>query len=111
MAIKGMPVTLYEKALVSTDPFNAPVYEEIPVVVENVLVSPASDTDMVNAMQLYGKHAVYTLAIPKGDAHNWMDTTVEFFGQKWHTFGFGVAGIDANIPLSWNKKVQVEAYG
>lgn len=43
-------------------------------------------------IQLYGKHAVYELCIPKGDSHDREDKTVEFFGQKWRTFGF---------PLKW----------
>ena len=109
--IKGIAVTLYERTETGRDAFNAPVYAETAVRVENVLVAPASDTDVVNAMQLYGKKAVYTLGIPKGDAHAWEDTDVEFFGRRWRTFGFGSEGIDGLIPLDWNKKVMVERYG
>lgn len=109
--IKGIPVILIEKAQTGTDPFGAPIYEETEVIVDNVLVSPSSTDDIVNSQDLFGKKAVYTLAIPKGDVHNWIDTKVNFFGQEWKTFGFPIEGIEENIPLDWNMKVMVERYG
>lgn len=108
--IKGITVILYDKIQTGTDGFDAPVYEEIPVEVENVLVSPASSTDVIDQLNLHGKKAVYTLAIPKGDTHNWKDRKVEFFGESWKTFGLPISGIEENIPLDWNTKVMVERY-
>lgn len=109
--IKGIPVTLYERSQTGVDSFGAPIYAETPVTVQNVLVSPSTTDDIVNSTSLYGKKAVYQLAIPKGDQHIWEDSTVEFFGRKWRTFGFMTKGIEENIPLDWNGKIQVEAYG
>lgn len=109
--IKGITVTLYEKVQAGEDAFRQPIYKEIPVQVENVLVAPASSTDIVDQLNLYGKRAVYTLAIPKGDNHNWLDRRVSFFGEDWKTFGFQVKGDEKNIPLDWNTKVMVERYG
>ena len=109
--IKGISVLLYVKQQTGIDGFHRPVYEELPEIVENVLVAPVSSDDIVNSQELLGKKAVYTLAIPKGDTHNWEDVTVEFFGRKWKSFGFSIEGIEANIPLDWNKKVMVESYG
>ena len=97
--------------MVGEDEFNRPIYEETPVKVENVLVAPASSTDIAESIDLYGKKAVYNMAIPKGDTHNWEDTVVEFFGERWKTFGFPVEGIEEMIPLYWNKTVKVERYG
>ena len=111
MKIRGIPVTLYERTITGSDELNAPIYTETATVVDNVLVAPATDVDIVNAMQLYGKKAVYTLGIPKGDAHTWEDREVSFFGKRWRTFGFGSQGIENLIPLAWNKKVLVERYG
>ena len=108
--IKGITVRLCVKEQTSTDPFNNPVFSENWVDVENVLVAPSTSDDITTSQDLYGKKAVYTLAIPKGDTHEWKDTLVEFFGQRFRTFGFPVQGIDENIPLDWNKKVMVEAY-
>ena len=66
--------------------------------------------DIVNDLQLYGRRLAYTLALPKGDAHDWHNVTVEFFGQKFHTYGDVAQGIENLIPLCWNKKVTVERY-
>lgn len=109
--LKGITITLYEKTKIGEDEFHNPIYEEIPVSVENVLVVPATSIDIVDGLSLYGKKAVYTIAIPKGDIHKWENVTVEFFGNKWRTFGFPIEGIEELIPLEWNKKVMVERYG
>lgn len=108
--IKGITVTLRVKTKVGEDPFRASIYEYSDVDVENVLVAPASTDDIVTTQDLTGKKAVYTLAIPKGDTHNWENTTVKFFGREWRTLGFPIEGIEENIPLDWNKKVMVERY-
>ncbi len=108
--IKGITVTLINKKQVGTDPFDKPIYEDVPIEVDNVLISPTSTEDVVNQLDLTGKKAVYTLAIPKGDVNNWEDAEVLFFDKKWRTFGFVTQGIDHLIPLDWNKKVMVERY-
>lgn len=81
--IKGTDITLYTNGMAET--------------VSNVLVGEPSEN---------GK--IYTLAIPKGDAHSWTDRLVEIFGTKFRTIGFAEQGIEENIPLAWHKKVKVE---
>lgn len=108
--IKGITVTLYEKVQTGTDGFNKPIYKENPVNIENVLVGEPSTEDITTTTSLYGRKAQYVLAIPKGDMHDWENTTVEFFGEKWQTFGIPTQGIEENIPLKWNKKVWVKQY-
>lgn len=108
--IKGIPVILYTEKAVGKDSLNNTIYEPTPETIENVLVAPSSSQEIVDSTNLYGKKAVYTLAIPKGDEHDWRDKTVEFFGSKWKTFGEPLMGIDEMIPLAWNKKVTVERY-
>lgn len=109
--IKGITVTLFEKTRVGTDEFNKDIFEEIPVEVENVLVAPVNSNEVTSQTNLVGKKAVYTLALPKGDVHNWENARVDFFGGSWRTIGFPIGGIDDLIPLGWNKKVTVERYG
>lgn len=109
--IKGISVTLIDKIQTDTDPFGAPKYEDKEIIVENVLISPTSTDDIVNQLNLTGKKAVYTLAIPKDDTHDWEDKEVLFFGKRWRTFGIPLEGIPELIPLDWNKKVMVERYG
>lgn len=108
--IKGITVTLINKQEVGKDPFGNSIYEDVPIEVENVLVSPTSTDDIVNQLNIDGKKAVYTLAIPKGDENDWEDAEVIFFGKRWRTFGFVTQGIEHLIPLDWNKKVMVERY-
>ena len=108
--IKGMPVKLYERLLSGTDEFDHPVYTETPVIVENVLVAPASTTEILDTLNLTGKKAVYNIAIPKGDSHTWQDCRVDFFGQSWRVIGLQQQGIDENIPGAWNQKWMVERY-
>lgn len=109
--IKGITVILVSRKPVGMDAFNRTVYESVEEAVENVLVAPTASDDIVTAQELTGKKAVYTLAIPKGDTHDWEDATVKFFGKEWRAFGYPMEGIEENIPLDWNKKVMVERYG
>lgn len=109
--IQGMPVTLYQKTETGRDALNNPVYTETAVTVENVLVARPESEDEARALDLYGKRLAYTLGIPKGDAHDWTDKSVEFFGERFRTFGFPERGIEANVPGPWHKKVMVERYG
>jgi hypothetical protein len=108
--INGITVTLYERTQTGVDGFNNPVYAETAVDVDNVLVYPTEDRDIVDAMQLYGKKAVYEICIPKGDEQEWEDCRVDFFGNSFRVFGTGKEYIEANVPLEWNKKYMVERY-
>lgn len=109
--MKGITIQLRVKTETGKDAFNAPVYDNEWINVDNVLVAPVSSTDALDILNLTGKKAVHTLGIPKGDSHKWEDTEVKFFGETWKTIGFPQEGIENLIPLSWNKKVSVERYG
>ena len=108
--LKGISVVLYNREEIEKDPFGKPLYKEIPVIVDDVLVAPSSTEDITTSTDLVGKVAKYTLAIPKSDTHVWENKKVHFFDRDWKVLGFVIQGIDDNIPLRWNKKVMVEAY-
>ena len=108
--LKGISVTLVDKVETGEDDFGHPIFEDKEIVVENVLVAPTSTQDVLNKLSITGKKAVYTIAIPKGDSNNWENREVKFFERKWRTIGLPEEGIEAMIPLQWNKKVMVEAY-
>ena len=108
--IKGITVKLYINQQTGTDGFGEPVYEETPIEISNVLVQPVSSNEVVDSLNLYGKKAIYNLGIPKTDTNDWRDKVVEFYGNKYRTFGEPLTGIEANIPLDWNTKVQVYIY-
>lgn len=108
--IKGMTVTLIDKVKTGQDDFGHSIFEDKEIEVENVLVSPTTSDDITTQLNLTGKKAEYTLAIPKGDMNNWTDKEVRFFGKRWRTVGIPQEGIEEMIPLEWNKKVMVEHY-
>lgn len=109
--LKGMTVYLYEEVQTGTDDFNQPIYEETRTAVDNVLVGEPSTDDIVSSTQLYGKKIAFTLGIPKGDAHDWVNKKIEINGQMFMSYGYPMEGIEENIPLLWHKKVKVERYG
>ena len=109
--MRGITITLYDKVQVGIDDFNRPIYEETPLSIENVLIGEPTTDQVIDELNLSGKRLAYTLAIPKGDSHEWTDRKVEFFGEVFRTFGKPTQGIDHLIPLNWNKKVKVERYG
>lgn len=108
--LKGITVVLISKSQTGTDPFGAPVYGTVEKNVNNVLVAPVSSDDAINQLNLTGRKAVYTLAIPKGDTNVWEGQEVRFFNERWRVVGIPTQGIENLIPLDWNKKVQVERY-
>ena len=109
--MNGITVTLYDRTETSTDALNHPIYTETVVLVDNVLVAPMSDEEVLQTYTLTGRKAVYQMGIPKGDTHDWSaGKKVSFFGENWRIIGLPQEGIEKLIPLSWNKKVRVERY-
>lgn len=111
MKIQGIPVTLYERTLAGTDGFGRAVYTETAVTVEDVLVAPAADTEIPTVTDPEGRKAVYQIAIPKGDVHQWEGRKVRFFDTDWQVIGLGKRGIDDLLPLRWNEIWLVARYG
>lgn len=108
--IRGITVTLFEKQKTGEDAFGAPIWKETQKPVANVLVGEPTTDDVVSSQQLYGKRVAYVLALPKGDVNVWDNVTVEFWGQKFRTFGGVTQGIDSMVPGPWNRKVRVERF-
>ena len=104
----GVTVVLYEKTISSYDSLNNPVYITTATNVDNVLVGQPETDDITSSISLYGKKITYWLGLPKGDSHDWTDSDVLIFGEKFRTFGDIVQGIEANVPTPWHKKVRVE---
>lgn len=108
--IRGITVQLVDKQKTGVDGFGRPVYEEVVIDVDNVIVGEPTSEEVVDVLNLTGKHLAYTLAIPKGDTHTWTDREVRFFDERFKTIGKPTQGLDHLIPLSWNKKVKVALY-
>lgn len=110
MKLKGITIKLIEKEKTGVDEFGHSLYEENECFVDDVLVAPEQASELVTDTNVNVSKTIYNLAIPKGDAHNWKNADVEFFGKKWHVVGLPIEGIEEMIPLKWNKKVTVELY-
>ena len=108
--MRGISIILYDRVQTGTDAFNAPVFAETPVTVDNILIGEPNTVDVINELQLSGKRLAYTLGIPKGDTHEWEDRVVEFYGKKFKTFGEVTQGIEHLVPTPWNAQVKVERY-
>lgn len=109
--MKGMTIQLSVKQLTGSDPFGFPVETEELVDVPGCLVGQPSSDDIVQTMEMYGKKIAYVIGVPKGDTHEWTDTDVIIWGERYRTIGFPETGIQENIPLAWGKNVKVERYG
>ena len=111
--INGMTVTIKKRTQTGTDDFNRPIYTTVDVSVEDVLIGNPSSDDINDAFTQYGKQVAYTLCIPKGDTNTWEDVDVvlpEPFAGTYHTIGYPMAYVPANIPpgVRWNKQIKVE---
>ena len=104
--MRGITVTLYDRTQTGTDALNHPIYSETAV-----LVAPSASLEVLDQTSLNRRKGEYVMAIPKGDTHEWTSgKKVNFFGVDWRIIEMPEEGIEWLIPLSWNKKVQVERY-
>lgn len=108
--IKGIRVILHDRVITGSDSFGNPMYTENDILVDNVLVEPITQVDVINELDLRGRNIAYRLCIPKKDENEWENKRVTFFGKDFQTYGPVTEYIEENIPLDWNKKVLVERY-
>lgn len=76
--------------------------------VQNVLIGQAVTAESQPLSSFRGRMIAYTLGIPRGDPHTWVDSVVEFFGERFRTLGFPERGIAENIPAPWDRNVHIE---
>lgn len=108
--MKGMTVQIVLTEVTGEDPFGNPITSETLEDVGDVLVGEPTADDATTTVSLYGKQCAYVLGIPRTDTHDWTDTEVIIFGDRYRTIGYPMRGIDENVPLRWNRNVKVERY-
>lgn len=110
--IKGTKITLYDRVQNGVDGFNAPIYEETQVTVENILICPVMTDDIVTDTQMQGKQQEYELCIPKTDTNMWENRRVYIPGMgMFKTFGFLQSWMPENTPGPWNRKIKAKRFG
>lgn len=72
-------------------------------IVDNVLIGEPAYTE-INGCRI----PTFTISVPKGDEHNWLDRQLQFFNMRFRTVGYPEQGMEENIPLCWNKKIKAE---
>lgn len=110
MKPKGIKIKFIEQKQTGSNSLGEPIFSETEEIIENVLIAPTTADEALSSTDLAGRKEVYTLAIPKGDTHNWDYAVVEFFGKRYKACAPAMGGIDELVPLSWGKKVRVERY-
>lgn len=108
--LEGISVQLHVRHQTGTDAFKRPVYEDSLVTVDNVLIYPSGSEDRVSSTNVTGMSEEYTLCLPRGDAYDWANASVDFWGETWQTVGRPQNYIDKLLPLKWNKRVQVRRH-
>lgn len=108
--IKGETVILMEKTSSGYDDFGVETFTETETSVDNVLVGTPTFDQSISELNLSGKRLAYVLGIPKGDTHNWKDTTLKIRGEVFKSYGYPLTQNAANVPGPWNTQVKVERY-
>lgn len=107
--IRGEEVTVIGRAVVGTDAFNAPIYEDVPLVVGNVLVSPGTAQEAPGENRESGALIRLTLYFPKSCTDDLYGKHVEVRGERFKVIGHPVRYATENVPGEWNLQVEAEA--
>ena len=110
--LRGTTVTLYERRQTGIDGLGAPVYEETPVPVRDVLIAPAEGPAVTDSTGLEGRRTAFRLYLPRGDAHDWVGCRVGFYSSTFRVVGGAQQWMPENLPRAcrWNKCLEVERY-
>lgn len=111
--IHGITIQLLRRAQTGVDDYGSPVFDETAVTVPGVLVGEPVTSESPSTLDPIGRRVQYTMALPKGDSNEWEGNRVilpEPFAGTFRVIGLPTAGIEANIPLRWNKKVLIERW-
>lgn len=109
--IKGIDIELLIPGGSIYDQLGNPIKTYRSEILHDVLIGEPSADEITDEYNRSGKRLAYTLAISKGDTHDFENCKVRFFGQEFYVTGYPTEGIEANIPLKWNKKVRVTRDG
>ena len=110
--IRGVTVRVLRPSMGAKDRFgNREKAEDVPELVENVLVSPAGTVDFEPRRE-DGRRATLQLHFPRDYSRDLAGCTIalpEPWGGKWRVVGEPKKYIDVDTPTPWNLPVTVEA--
>lgn len=110
--LKGTDILYMKKTQIAVNEFHEPVYDVTFATIHNVLVAPVeslANSEIPEVDNLTRRKEVITLAIPKGDDHDWEDCEIVWNNTKYRTVGKPVRGQEEMIPLDWHLKVKAQS--
>lgn len=107
----GEVVILKYRDETKSDPFGQPEYREYEDVINNVLVSPATEDD-IESNRPEGIEVIYTLSIPKvyayeNDIEKFRKAKIEVRGRDYVVVGQPSYFDEVNCPTEWCMSVKV----
>lgn len=107
--MRGESVTVLVRRADGRDEMNAPVMTwVVEAVVDDVLVAPATTTDLTGAIRPDGTRADLTLHMPKGYTASLKGRRVQVRGSAYEVVGDPQPYTTANTPGRWNRPVDVK---
>lgn len=102
-------VKLHEKVLDGADGFGVPTYTTHTEVINQCLVAIGQHGQLTNNNTIQVALDTFTIAIPKGDTHEWRNSIVEFnlggVDYRCKTNGDYLLGYEDAMPLMWHKQI------
>lgn len=102
-------VKLYEKVEIGTDDFGVPTYSTFIEEIDHCLVAIGQHGQMTDNTNIQVALDTFTIAIPKGDTHDWRNSIVEFnlggVDFRCKTYGDYLLGYEDAMPLMWHKQI------
>lgn len=102
-------VKLYEKVIEGVDDFGVPTHSEHAVIINECLVAIGLHNQLTDNNTTQVALDSFTIAIPKGDNHEWRNSIVEFnlggVDFKCKTYGDYLLGYEDAMPLMWHKQI------
>ena len=106
--LEGETVVVIHRAEVGRGAGNTPIYTEVEEAVDDVLVSPASTSDVIESNRPDGTELVYRLDFPKTWTRSLRGCRVRVRGEEFHVAGDPRPFLGSLTPGRWNRPVNVE---
>lgn len=105
--ITGEPVTIRRKVATGYDFFGAETADYTIEIIDNVIIAPATSTDLTDDLRPNGVRILYTVHIPRDYRKSLRDTEFYINGQWLMSAGDPQAYKDYAFDLPWNRGVSV----
>lgn len=106
--ISGCDVEVLRPVKTGTDRFGAPVVEMQAEAVANVLPQPERSSD-IGEDRPQGSSVSMVFHFPKGYSQSLKGCVISYDDKKYRVLGDPQPWFEANVPGTWNMKVETEA--